>query len=327
MPVANEPTRRPGVLGVHSVNRFVFSVPQIDEAKKFYESFGLEVRASGNRIDLYTYGHPHCWGSVYADGKPKRLQYISLGIFPDDERAFRERVRALGIGCEPHPLSDGAGIWLRDPDGVALQLVPAPKVSPSVKSVPSEEPAPPPGTGAAPNRSRATPVHPRRLSHVLRFSPDVPRMTAFCREVLGMGLSDTSRELIAFLHGVHGSDHHLVAFAKSDAPGLHHTSWDVGSVHEVGWGSESMRLAGYDKGWGVGRHVLGSNYFYYVRDPWGSFAEYSYDIDFVPAGVQWKNGDHPPEDSFYIWGPPCPDYFIQNHEGAGTAIEAAAHAA
>ena len=34
---------------------------------------------------------------------------------------------------------------------------------------------------------------------------------------------------------------------------------------------------------GVGRHVLGSNYFYYVQDPWGSFAEYSYDIDFVPA--------------------------------------------
>ena len=37
----------------------------------------------------------------------------------------------------------------------------------------------------------------------------------------------------------------------------------------------------------MGRHVLGSNYFYYVRDPWGSYAEYSHDIDFVPAGSIW----------------------------------------
>ena len=28
--------------------------------------------------------------------------------------------------------------------------------------------------------------------------------------------------------------------------------------------------------------VLGSNYFHYVRDPWGSFAEYSCDIDYIP---------------------------------------------
>jgi hypothetical protein len=53
-----------------------------------------------------------------------------------------------------------------------------------------------------------------------------------------------------------------------------------------------------------------------VRDPWGSFAEYSYDIDFIPVDVEWPAADHPPEDSFYVWGPPPPDYFIVNHETA-----------
>ena len=53
--------RRAGALGVHSVNRFVFSVPDIDEACAFYSAFGLDVRSSGNRLDLYAFGHPHCW--------------------------------------------------------------------------------------------------------------------------------------------------------------------------------------------------------------------------------------------------------------------------
>ena len=112
----------------------------------------------------------------------------------------------------------------------------------------------------------------------------------------------------------HASDHHLVALAKSHAPGLHHTSWDVGSLDDVGNGAEQMRTAGFDQGWGVGRHVLGSNYFHYVRDPWGSYAEYSCDIDFVPHDLEWPAADHPPHDSFYVWGPAVPEDFVTTFE-------------
>jgi catechol 2,3-dioxygenase len=48
----------------------------------------------------------------------------------------------------------------------------------------------------------------------------------FYSNVLGMRLSDRSGD-VAFLHGIHGSDHHLIAFVKSQKPGLHHFSWDV----------------------------------------------------------------------------------------------------
>ncbi len=85
-------------------------------------------------------------------------------------------------------------------------------------------------------------------------------------------------------------------------------------MDEVGRGAEQMRDAGYKEGWGTGRHVLGSNYFHYVRDPWGSFAEYSAGMDFVPMGMTWQAGDHPPEDSLYLWGPELPDYFVHNSE-------------
>jgi len=307
-------TRRAGVLGVHSLDRFVFTVPELGAAERFYSAFGLDVRRSGNRLDLHTVGHAQRWGTVVAGGGAKKLQYLSLGIYADDEPAFRERIQRFGLACEPHPLADAPGLWLRSPDGVPLQLVVAEKCSPANKSVPSAVVAVPPGAGAAPSRSRMQPVRPRRLSHVLLFTPDVPRMVAFGRDVLGLRLSDHSGDGIAFMHGVHGSDHHLLAFAKSHAPGLHHSSWDVGSADEVGLGSEQMRNAGYARGWGVGRHVLGSNYFYYVKDPWGSFAEYSFDIDFVPHDLDWRAADHPAEDSFYVWGPPPLEEFVENHE-------------
>jgi catechol 2,3-dioxygenase-like lactoylglutathione lyase family enzyme len=310
------PIRRRDALGVHSLDRFVFSVPDLALAERFYRAFGLDAHRDGSRLDLGTRGEPHRWASVHGNGQPKRLQYLRFGAFDEDFDAIAHRIRAAGT-CEPHPLSDSAGVWTRDPDGTPIQVIAAPKVSPSLKSVPAAAPEVAAGKGAAPSRKHAAPVRPRRLSHVLLFTPDVERQLAFYTGVLGLRLSDRSGDIIAFLHGAHASDHHLIAFAKSDAPGLHHSSWDVGSIDDVGLGAELMKAQGYTKGWGVGRHVLGSNYFYYVQDPWGSWAEYSFGIDFVPADVDWPAGDHPPEDSFYIWGPPVPDDFVVNHERAG----------
>ena len=166
----------------------------------------------------------------------------------------------------------------------------------------------------APNRSKAPRVSPRRLAHVLVFATDIPKTIAWYRDVLGMRLSDRSGDMIAFMHGIHGSDHHMIAFVKSDGPGLHHLSWDVASINDIGLGASHMADKGFAKGWGLGRHVLGSNFFHYVRDPWGSYAEYSSDIDYVPVDYDWQAADHPPEDSFYVWGPTPPEEFAINHE-------------
>ena len=75
-----------------------------------------------------------------------------------------------------------------------------------------------------------------------------------------------------------------------------------------------MADKGFTRGWGLGRHVLGSNYFHYVGDPWGSYAEYSADIDYIPLTQDWEAGDHNPEDSFYLWGPELPEGFVHNYE-------------
>src|SRR5262245_40534960 len=123
----------PGLLAVHSVDHFCFSVPDLDEAERFYWAFRLDVRRSANCLDLYTMGHSHRWGTVHANGKPKRQQYMTFGIWEQDMPAFRGRIAERGIACSPHPLAPPGGLWLSDPDRVPLQLIVADKVTPSVK--------------------------------------------------------------------------------------------------------------------------------------------------------------------------------------------------
>jgi catechol 2,3-dioxygenase-like lactoylglutathione lyase family enzyme len=187
-------------------------------------------------------------------------------------------------------------------------------VSPDRKSE-SQWVSVPAGKPGAGTRAEAPPVRPRRLSHVLIFTCDVLESIKFYERTLGLRLSDRASDLVAFMHGIHGSDHHLLALVKSSAPGFHHCSWDVASLNDIGLGAMRMHDKGWTKGWGLGRHVLGSNYFHYVRDPWGSFSEYSCDIDYIPKDERWPAADHKPEDSFYLWGPDVPREFTINYEG------------
>ncbi len=305
--------RRPGELGVHSLDHFTFAVPDVADAENFYSNFGLDVREESGALSLYTHGHSHRWGAV-VEGPRKKLHHITFGAFEDDMPRFRERLETMRIDrLDPPPGFETNGIWFRDHDGNLVEIAVAEKSSPNMKSG-LEAISMPGGQRGAPSRSRATKIRPRRLAHILIFTRDVMKGIQFYRDVLGMRLSDRSGDIIAFMHGVHGSDHHMIAFAKSDAPGLHHSSWDVSSVNDIGLGALQMAGKGYTQGWGLGRHVLGSNYFHYVRDPWGSYAEYSADIDYVPVDHDWDADDHVPEDSFYIWGPEPPPEFVVNHE-------------
>lgn len=299
--------------GVHSIDHFALEVPSLAKAQHFFEAFGLDVRRSGQGLALRTAGSDQVWGRLF-EGPAKCMAYLSLSCWPDEFESLAAQVQAQGGKVlEGGAYANGEGLWFTDPDGNLLQLKPGAKVTPSSLAR-RNPPAPRAGQRGVMGRSDTGRTRPQRLSHVMLFTSDINRSIAFYRDALGLRLSDRSRDAVAFMHARHGSDHHLVAFASSSAKGWHHSSWDVDGLDAVGKGGEQMRAAGYAEGWGTGRHVLGSNYFHYVRDPWGSFAEFSSDIDFIPTGMPWPTGNFPPEDSLYLWGPELPPYFIQNSE-------------
>jgi catechol 2,3-dioxygenase-like lactoylglutathione lyase family enzyme len=308
--------------GVHSINHFALNVPSIPDAHRFFTAFGLDVReieaASGAELELRALDG-HRWARLLPASR-KSLAYLSFNCFEDDLERIAEQAREAGgrFDIDVTALTGGRrhstnGLWFADPDGNLLHVSVGPKTSPSRKA-PFGRADVPADIRGAPARSQARIVRPRRLSHVFLFTPDLLRAVAFYERSIGLRLTDRSADIVAFLHGMHGSDHHLVAFVQSTAKGWHHVSWDVNGIDEVGEGAAQMAAAGYRRGWGTGRHVLGSNYFHYVMDPWGSFSEYSADIDFITGGKPWSPGVYPAEDALYLWGPDMPDYFTKNTE-------------
>ncbi len=304
---------KPARPGVHSIDHFALEVPDLALARRFFETFGLRVEEEADGLHLYASASAHRWGRLMK-GPRKRLAYLSFNCFAEDFEALREQARGAGARfADPHPSGSAEGFWVRDPDDNRVQVHVGPKTMPDQK-IPMRLKLAAEGERGVLGRANYGKVRPRRLSHCLLFTPDVLRMVAFYENALGLKLSDRAQDLIAFTHGRYGSDHHLLAFAKSEAKGWHHCSWDVESLEDVGRGAAQMAAAGWSKGWGTGRHVLGSNYFHYVQDPWGSFSEYSADIDYVPAGHNWAGDNWPPEDSLYLWGPDVPEIFLTNTE-------------
>src|SRR4029079_525708 len=177
-PLTQPVHRRPGELGVHSLDRFYFSVPDLEAARKFYSSFGLDVRAEKNALHIHTQHHSHRGGSV-VEGAKKKLQFVSFGAFEDDLPRFRERLDTLRVArIDPPPGIESNGLWFRDPDGTPIEIRVAEKSSPNEKSA-HVSISSPPGAAGAPSSSARPLVRPRRLAHMLVFTRDIPATIKF----------------------------------------------------------------------------------------------------------------------------------------------------
>lgn len=163
---------------------------------------------------------------------------------------------------------------------------------------------------------------PLRLGHLLVFSPDVLKSVSFFTEALGIGLADRAQDVIAFCCARKDSDHHVVAFAKSSSVGFHHVSFQVADPDEVGRAGRILATKVAKGDWGFGRHTIGSNFFHYIQDPWGSWFEYYPDIDHIDDYSLWEPTKYDMADSLANWGPAAPKDFVHNYEADDRAFGA-----
>jgi catechol 2,3-dioxygenase len=299
---------------VRALLHYALEVPDQTVGETFYRTFGLvDQPARDGAVHL----RPSDLGrecTLLYGGPRKRLHHLAFGAPGDEYEAVRDSIRRAGVReVDPPKGAPDGGFWIRDPDDHPV----------NVRPEGGQEPPPdPPLVTNSPGHiqrqvvrgspDRHAKVAPRKLGHVLLFTPDVDRQLDFYTGVLGLRLSDRVKSIIAFTRCT--TDHHNLAFLTSKGPGFHHASFQVGSVDEIAVGASRMHDAGWQKGWGLGRHVIGSNYFHYTRDPWGSFAEYYHDLDYIPENCAWVPRDFPEEDSLYVWGPPLPPEFVENTE-------------
>ncbi len=104
-------------------------------------------------------------------------------------------------------------------------------------------------------------------------------------------------------------------------PFLHHTSWEVDDVDEIGRGATAM-LEGHPERhvWGLGRHHAGANFFWYLRDPAGNFSEYFSDMDCNLDDQLWSPEVFEGREGLYAWGPPPPPSFLHPDDLADLMI-------
>jgi catechol 2,3-dioxygenase-like lactoylglutathione lyase family enzyme len=240
----------------------------------------------------------------------RKLVRIGLGAHDaDDIGRLRASLARLDVACRT---TDDA-LRVVDP-GSALEVTVA--VAPEVIEQPAApEPTNGPGradrpNGRAPAVEREGPVQPRKLGHVVIGSVDRAATQRFFVEGLGFKISDEVPGLASFMRC--STDHHNLLVQQAPLNFLHHTAWEVDDVDEVGRGATRM-LEGHPERhvWGLGRHHIGSNFFWYLRDPAGNFSEYYSDLDCIISDALWKPSVVEGARGLYNWGPPPPPSFIQ----------------
>ena len=302
---------------VIGLSALVLEVPEVEEGVAFYTDAGLDARREGDKALLTCKGRDRESIILVGGARKKRLHHIRLRADGLDEIAGKVEAGGGEIVEAPEGFAK-EGLWLRDPHGLLFHLREETDEPPLATATPFEINA----AGrtvrvcqpALPRRSLTPPAFPLRLGHLATFSPDVPRSVKFVTEVLGMGLADYSGEVVAFCCARKNSDHHVIAFAKSPGIGLHHVSFMTNSPDEVGRAGRALAEKAGRGDWGFGRHTIGSNFFHYIKDPWGSWLEYYADMDYIDDYSHWEPSDYPMEDSLHHWGPNPPSDFIDNHE-------------
>ncbi|MFK8031894.1 MAG: VOC family protein [Gammaproteobacteria bacterium] len=127
----------------------------------------------------------------------------------------------------------------------------------------------------------ASDVKPRSLSHVVYFVPDADKFEAFYAKRLGFVTTDKFTGVGPFMRPAGTQEHHTL-FCIQTPPflqGCEHFTFHVGGPTEMLRAGKRFSDMGYETFWGPGRHIYGSNWFWYFKSPVGCQVEYDADMD------------------------------------------------
>lgn len=125
-------------------------------------------------------------------------------------------------------------------------------------------------------------ILPRSLSHVVYFVPDVKKAEAFYQDRLGFRVTDRFIGLGPFMRPQGTLEHHTLFMIQSfnhHMVGMNHFTFHLGSAAEVWQSGWRFAQKGYKSFWGPGRHIMGSNHFWYFNSPFGGTMEFDADMD------------------------------------------------
>ena len=268
-----------------------FRAPDHGEMRTFLEEFGLSCFEQGGKLyGRGTDGAPYL--HVTELGEPS---FAGLG-FRAQSRAELEKLGAhddVQVEAAEAP-GGGIRVSLRDPDGVAIDVVAeqtsAPAGAPSRDALINS--ASERRRFREPVRFAPGPSRVYRLGHAVLNVTDFARSEAWYKERFGLLTSDQieiepGKPLGAFLRCDRAdtpTDHHTLFLLQAPGgAGFNHAAFEVSGLDDLMKGHAFLKSRNRDHSWGVGRHILGSQVFDYWKDPWGHELEHWTDGDLFTA--------------------------------------------
>ncbi|BFM49091.1 VOC family protein [Marinomonas sp. THO17] len=124
-------------------------------------------------------------------------------------------------------------------------------------------------------------IRPHSLSHIVFFVPDPVKAEAFYVERLGFRCTDRFEGVGPFLQPAGSLEHHthFLIGAPPFMTGVEHFTFHFAGPTEIMQNGSRFIEKGYQAFWGPGRHILGSNWFWYFNSPFACHIEMDADMD------------------------------------------------
>jgi catechol 2,3-dioxygenase-like lactoylglutathione lyase family enzyme len=263
----------------------VFGVDDVEAASLFAQDYGL-LRPS----------------SAAQDGVFEALDGTSITIKRADDPdlppaiAATPNIREIIYGCVDQASVDAVGAELQkdravrrdadgaihavDDDGYPIGFRVTRRRAIALQTVGLNSPGSAPGRPV--NVIAADPAAGPRvctLSHVVLFSKDIATAERFYVDRLHFRTTDMFQGVGPFLRPKANPEHHTLFLIGADRTGLEHFAFHVAGPSELLQSGYAFVGKGYKSAWGPGRHILGSNYFWYFNSPFGGKIEYDADMD------------------------------------------------
>lgn len=291
--VVNERSHSP-LIKVSALAYLVVQRPDIEKAAMFFVDYGLLVdRRENDRI--YMRGKTDAHHILILEKGSACVSRLGLVATKPELNTLAELyklpVKSLG---QPQ---GGYVVAIKDPNEIELEIVsdltPLPPIELDAQAVASNFAREKPRLNTA-VRHEIQPQTVHKLGHSLWSVHNIRKTVHWYQDVLGFVVSDFQflkgdpLPIVAFMRcdqGTTPSDHHTLGFGLAPDLGHLHSAFEMNGFEEIAIASEWMNHKRYSHGWGIGRHILGSQIFDYWRDDYGDMFEHYADGDLFDASV------------------------------------------
>ncbi|HBK19511.1 MAG TPA: glyoxalase [Gammaproteobacteria bacterium] len=299
--------------GIKDVLYVRFKVTDLQAQKQFLNDFGFQTQIEDDLLMARgTDSSPY----IYLAEASDTPAFISVGFEAESEDALRDIAAIDGVPVETNALPGGGLIArLIDPNGFAVEVVTQIAHSPELPVAGRS------GLNDGSTKQRlgqrvaldASACLIKRLGHVVLMVEDFPETFDWYQQRLGLLISDEivmdqdgqEQTLGAFTRCNRGAtfvDHHTLFFIHAGQADFNHAAFEVANWDVLMQSHYTLKKAGHQHSFGVGKHILGSQTFDYWKDPNGFMLEHFTDGDLFNESF----GSHkrsPEELLGTLWGP------------------------